>query len=206
MNCKVVALFDHRSEAFLAREDLIVSGFRSTEIDVTGEPGTVKLEKTLLERVREFFRPGETDIHQEAGKGGRTILEVSTGEERAEEARRILERHDPLAVDLHGGGFHGEEFQGGSQTGRPAGGFDEFEEDYRKDFNRRHAAAGADFEDFLPAYRYGRWLAREERYHGREWRAIAGDVEYEYETRFPGHWPRHREAIRYGFERAFAHS
>ena len=202
MNCKVVALFDHRAEAFRAREDLIVSGFRSTEIDVSGEPGTVKLEKTLLERIREFFRPGETDIHQEAGKGARTVLQVSTPDDRAGEARSILERYDPLDVQFQGEEFHGS----GSETDRPAGGFDEFEDDYRRDFNLRHAAAGASFGDFLPAYRYGRWLAREERYHGREWRDIAGDVEYDYETRFPGQWSRHREAIRYGFERAFAHS
>jgi len=80
------------------------------------------------------------------------------------------------------------------------------DDDYREDFRTRYASSGATYEKFLPAYRFGRQIAMDERYQGRDWSAIEPQIQRVYEERYPGMWVLHRDAIHYGYDRAFAHT
>jgi hypothetical protein len=57
------------------------------------------------------------------------------------------------------------------------------------------------YEQCAPAYQYGSQLVSNQRYSGRDWNAIEGDVRRDWETRNPGTWDRMKNAVRYGWER-----
>lgn len=76
------------------------------------------------------------------------------------------------------------------------------DEDFRRDFQRSFATSGVGYEQVRPAYAFGRELAADERYRGREWKTIEPEARTAFEHRNPGRWEQLRDAVRYGYERA----
>ena len=116
-------------------------------------------------------------------KEPRTVEEVVIRKEATERQARVGDKVRKTQVDV-----------------------EENQEDYREDFNRHYASSGAKFEEYLPAYSFGGKAAMDERYQGRDWQAIEPEIEREYLALYPGMWVPHREAIRHGYDRAFATS
>lgn len=313
MNCKVVAMFEERDAAQRARADLIGSGCLPEEIDLHEQSGARSGEKSLWDKIKDFFTPEEEAVYREAGRRGGVMVAVHTQESRAQRIQEILRRHNPLNLEGCVGDWRKEGWQGGFGAGqteqkilvteeelkvgkrtvdtggvrihkrveekaveetiplreervtverRPAGGpaekvdleegtidvratreepvvskeprvveevvirkevverearvgdkvrktrvdIEENQDDYREDFDRHYATSGAKYEEYLPAYSFGRKVAMDERYQGRDWQTIEPEIEREYLELYPGMWVPHREAIRYGYDRSFAAS
>lgn len=79
---------------------------------------------------------------------------------------------------------------------------EQLDDEFRQDFDQRYANTGASFEEYGPAYRYGREAAEREGYVGREWQSVEPELRQDFERRNLGSWERHGEAVRHGFERA----
>jgi uncharacterized protein (TIGR02271 family) len=79
-------------------------------------------------------------------------------------------------------------------------GFSTYDADWRQHHNTTFLNRGA-YDDYMPAYRYGYDLSTNERYRGRNWADIEGDIRSGWETQRPGTWERFKDAVRYGWDR-----
>jgi hypothetical protein len=103
------------------------------------------------------------------------------------------------------GVVHREEISiGGVRVyGPPAGSaFEDFAADFRADHETRYANAGATYEDFEPAYRYGHALATDARHGSRHWGDLEAEARAGWERRYPQRaWERYASAVKHGWER-----
>lgn len=73
---------------------------------------------------------------------------------------------------------------------------------FRQHFDSHYASRGERYEDYEPAYRYGRSMSDDPRYRVRDWDASEPELRRDWETRYPGSaWERFKAAVRHGWER-----
>jgi len=73
------------------------------------------------------------------------------------------------------------------------------DEDFRRHWAQSARPGGVRYEEYDPAYRFGRQLGAEARGDG-EWSTVESDARRRWEERSPGTWERFKEAIRYAWE------
>lgn len=69
-------------------------------------------------------------------------------------------------------------------------------------YQENYARSGTPYNDYTPAYTYGRALAADDRYQGREWNDIQSDARREWERDNPDTWDRYSDAMQNAFGRA----
>lgn len=90
-------------------------------------------------------------------------------------------------------------------TGSMSRTFDDYDRDFRRDWERSFQTQGYGYERFQPAYRYGHSLATENRYRGRNWNDIEVDARRDWEARHPGEaWDDYKDAVRHAWQRVRA--
>jgi hypothetical protein len=103
---------------------------------------------------------------------------------------------------------HAMEGQLGGHQGALAGGgtirggsrFEDYDPDFRTDWETNYRDTGFGYERFQPAYQYGWQLGS--RYTGRDWSEFESDVRTEWEQRHPNDaWRDFKAAVRSGWER-----
>jgi hypothetical protein len=82
--------------------------------------------------------------------------------------------------------------------------FEDWDNDFRTNWQTSYYGAGSTYEEYQPAYRYGYDLYSDPRYANRDWIDFENDARTGWETRQPGTWERFKNSIRYGWERAKA--
>lgn len=130
-------------------------------------------------------------------KSARVVEEVEVGKEVTQHTETIKDtvRHTEVNVDRGAA----ESAVQGTGFSRP---YEDFEADYRKDFQTRYGARGGSYDDYAPAYRYGYTLANDPRYQGKNWSAIEPEVQRDWAQRYPeATWERFKLAVRHGWER-----
>lgn len=152
---------------------------------------------SLQDRTIEVQETAERPVVQ---KTARVVEEVVVGKDASTRSQDIQEtvRETEVKVEPF------ERGEGAAATGtsvrRP---FEEFDSDFRSDYQTRYASAGGQYADYEPAYRYGHSLAADDRYSGRDWDAIESGARSDWEQRYPGSaWERFKDAVRRGWERA----
>lgn len=126
-------------------------------------------------------------------KQARVVEEVVVGKEVTESAETIEDtvRRTEVEVERDTAGI-----------GTAARQYEDFEPDYRQDFQTRYAAQGGTYDEYAPAYRYGHALASDTRYQGRAWQDIEPEARRDWERQYPGNtWERFKLAIQHGWER-----
>jgi stress response protein YsnF len=73
--------------------------------------------------------------------------------------------------------------------------------EFRKDFETRYAGRGYAYEHSRAAYNYGRELALDPRFRGKNWEETEPEARRMFEERNPGMWGEHKGAVRLAFER-----
>jgi uncharacterized protein (TIGR02271 family) len=73
------------------------------------------------------------------------------------------------------------------------------DEDFRRHWAESGRFGGARYEEYDPAYRFGRQLGGDAQGAG-EWSSIEADARRRWEERSPGTWERFKDAIRYAWE------
>jgi hypothetical protein len=81
--------------------------------------------------------------------------------------------------------------------------FEDWDSDFRNDWQTNYANTGYTYDQYQPAYRYGYDLYSDPRYSGRNWSDIENDVRTDWEARQPGTWENFKDSIHTGWERAF---
>jgi uncharacterized protein (TIGR02271 family) len=147
---------------------------------------------SLQDRTIEVQETAERPVVQ---KTARVVEEVVVGKDASTRSQDIQETVRETEVKV-------EPFERGEGASmrRP---FEEFDSDFRSDYQTRYASAGGQYADYEPAYRYGHSLAADDRYSGRDWDAIESGARSDWEQRYPGSaWERFKDAVRRGWERA----
>lgn len=129
-------------------------------------------------------------------KTARVVEEVVVGKEATERTETIEDTVRRTEVQTQ---RDGDET---GATGMRLRTFEEYEPDYRQDFQTRYAAQGAQYDEYAPAYRYGYTLASDARYRGRMWPDIEAEAQRDWDRDHPGGtWERMKLAVRHGWER-----
>lgn len=136
----------------------------------------------------------ETEEKAVVSKEARVVGEVVVGKEATQSTETIKDtvRHTEVEVERGTAGM--------GATRRP---YEDYEPDYRQDFQTRYAAqGGGTYEEYAPAYRYGHGLASDTRYQGRAWQEIEPEARRDWERRYPNSaWESFKLAVRHGWER-----
>lgn len=75
---------------------------------------------------------------------------------------------------------------------------------YRNHWNSVYGATGGAYDEYRPAYSYGSEMALNEKYRGRPWNDVEGDLRTDWDTRYPGEqstWEKMKSAVRHGWDR-----
>ncbi|OYO31549.1 hypothetical protein [Janthinobacterium sp. PC23-8] len=76
------------------------------------------------------------------------------------------------------------------------------EQYYRSHWDATYLSTGARFEDYDPAYRYGRSMAGSDTYRGRPWEEVEHDLRSNWEHTYPqSAWDNFKDAVRHGWNR-----
>lgn len=138
-----------------------------------------------------------TEMEEKAvvSKSARVVEEVVVGKEVSQSTETIDDTVRHTEVDVERGAAEGV------NTLRN---FEDYESEYRRDFQSRYADQGETFEDYAPAYRYGYALTSDPRYQGRTWNEIEPAAQLDWERQHPGTstWERFKMAVRHGWQRA----
>ena len=76
------------------------------------------------------------------------------------------------------------------------------EQYYRSHWDSTYLSTGGRFEDYDPAYRYGRSMAGSDTYRGRAWDEVEPDLRSNWEHTYPqSAWDNFKDAVRHGWNR-----
>ena len=142
----------------------------------------------------------DANYYAEGVRNGRALVLVRAEGIEAEHARDILNQSgaqiESHAPDRPPSGAR--VYVDGLDFAPKRSRFEEFEADYRDDFDARNLG-GQSFDQFSPAYRYGYNLGTDARYTGKDWLTIEDRARKEWEARNPGTWEQIKEIVRYAW-------
>jgi hypothetical protein len=122
----------------------------------------------------------------------------SSADDEAEPVRRQRMPAEPVS---RGGGM---KTTGTIAAGKSSAGsaWSEYQDDCRRDYERRHAPSGASWSSMEPAYRFGCRMADDPSYQGKSWLEVEEDMRQTYSREKPtSTWESVKDAVRYGWER-----
>lgn len=137
----------------------------------------------------QLFQEGTVEFQERSeelvvGKEARVVEEVVIGkavEQHVETVRDTVRRTDVQVEEI----------------GDP----DRYGADFQEHWSRQYHSTGQPYEQYAPAYHFGRQLASTEAYRGRDWQDVRSDARTSWESKNPGTWDRFEEAIRYAWAR-----
>jgi stress response protein YsnF len=128
-------------------------------------------------------------------KSARVVEEVSVGKTVETRKQTVRDKLRNTKVEV-------ENLSGSEERSTTARAYEDYDTEFRSDFDMQHASSGARYEEYQPAYRYGYDLAAGERYAGRSWEDIESDARREWESRNPDSaWDRVKASVRHAWER-----
>lgn len=169
-----VRVYSHVTETPVEQDVLLREEHVKVERRAVDRPAT---EADFQERTIEA-----TEMREEAvvAKEARVVEEVIVSKDVDEHTETIRDTIRKIDIDVQ-----------------------DLEVEFRRDFEDRYAKTGASYDQYRPAYDYGRELATSET--AGDWTAIESDAQRRYEQRYPGQWNTYRDAVRRGYERTLAH-
>jgi len=77
---------------------------------------------------------------------------------------------------------------------------------YHTHYESNYASSGTDYDDVVPAYRYGNEMRQSDTYRGRHWDDAETDLKNDWHSRYGAHdersaWERIKAAVRHGWEK-----
>jgi uncharacterized membrane protein len=167
----------------------------------------------------------EAEYYAEGIRRGGTLLTVRASESQASRAINILQRFSPVdvtrrATEWRSSGWTGFDpnaapYSSSSYadvergfdrtTGAMSRSFNDYDRDFRSNWETSYRIRGTDYARYRPAYQYGYNLATEKRYRGRAWNDIEMDARREWEMQHPGEaWEDFKDAVRHAWQRVKA--
>jgi uncharacterized protein (TIGR02271 family) len=121
------------------------------------------------------------------GKTARVVEEVVVGKEVSQRTETIDDTVRRTEVEVEQLGA-----KGGANTDDSV---------FRNHWQSTYGHLGGKYEDYAPAYQYGRTLASDERYKGYRWNDIEPEARRDWESKNSGPWGGFDKAVRHGWEK-----
>jgi len=161
-------------------------------------PVTAADQRAFTEGTIEVTETKEEPI---VAKTARVVEEVIVNkdvDQRTETVRDNVRRSDVQVERIEG-----------QQTGHTTGqtqqstirGWNEFDTDFRQNFQQSQFAKQYQYDQVAPAYRYGYDLAGDQTNYSGDWSTIETNARTRWEQRNPGTWDRFKDSIKYAFEK-----
>ena len=164
----------------------------------------------------------EAGYYAEGIRRGGTLLTVRADSNQVSRAQEILNRFSPIDVTERASEWRSSGWSGfdpnatstqSSSMGTTAGyaastgmsgtygrSFEDYDADFRKDWQNRYRSSGYGYERYQPAYQYGWQLG--DRYQGRNWNDFESEVRSDWQRNHPNDaWEDFKDSIRSGWER-----
>lgn len=79
--------------------------------------------------------------------------------------------------------------------------YEDYDSEFRDDFNRNYASSGLTYSYYQPAYRYGYDLRTSDQYGNRTWDEIEPEARRHWEGRNPGTWQQFKNSVRHAWQK-----
>jgi uncharacterized protein (TIGR02271 family) len=175
---------------------------RPVEEQISLREEHVEVERRPVDRpatpgdMNRAFQGGTIELTERAEeavvqKQARVVEEVVVGKEATERTETISDTVRRTDVEIQP-----------VETGAAASAsdFDNYEPDFRSNFQTTYRGNDYSYEHAKPAYRYGYSLASEGR--TSDWSSVEPDARRRWEERNPGTWDKFKDAARYAWDRA----
>lgn len=176
------------------REVDVPISLREEEIHVerhaTDRPAGEKDLGAFKEQSFEVHAEGEEPV---VGKEARVKEEV-------ELTKRATERKETIHETLRGTKVEVEQLSPDEESA-----FRSVESEFHDDYDRRYATSGADYDEVLPAYRYGYRVGHDPFYSGADWNDVEPKVKEDWDQHNWGGWDFYKDAVHRGWESAARH-
>jgi hypothetical protein len=156
-------------------------------------------------------------------RGGAVVTVHTVDESMIDRVTDILERHHAVDIDRRveewrQSGWTGYDPNTGpytassstprtdAQRGTGLSKFEDYTEDFRRNFTTTYGNRGYTYDRYEPAYRYGYTLGSDSRYAGKDWSEIEAEARRSWETRNQGAWEDFKDSIRYAWDRVRGYS
>lgn len=176
---------------------------RAVEEQVNLREERVNVERMPVDRpataadFNQAFQGGTIEVTERAEeavvqKEPRVVEEVLVGKEATERTETVRDSVRRTEADI-------QPVEVGAAE--PAD-FDNFEADFRTNYQASHRGSAYGFDQAKPAYRYGYALASDRNRGAGEWSSVEPDARRRWEERNPGTWEKFKDAARYAYDRA----
>ncbi len=134
-----------------------------------------------------------TETAEEAvvGKRSRVVEEVLVGKEATERTEKVRDKVRRTDVEV--------EQTGGRDSSRS---FNDYDQDFRTDFQKNYGSTGATYDRYAPAYQYGYQLGNDPQYVSGDWNDVETRAKGDWANRGSGSsWDDVKQAVRTGWEK-----
>jgi len=157
----------------------------------------------------------EANYYTEGIRRGGTLLTIQVPDEQIDQARDIMERHNPVDIDERVNQWQQEGWGSTAVSTAPdspdpnANVFDEDEIDqydlydarFRQHYQDNYTNSTYAYDNYASAYRYGLDLANYHYYSGRRsWAEVEQEAHQAWEDQNPGTWEQFKDAVHYAWE------
>lgn len=167
---------------------------REEEIHVERHP----TDRPASEKDLEAFKEKSYEVRAEGEEP--VVRKEARVKEEVEISKQAKERKEVVHETLRGTKVEVEKLSPEEETS-----FRNVEREFHDDYNAQYAGTGADFEEVLPAYRYGYKLGHDPYYRDGDWRNVEPKVKKDWEDHRYGGWDFYKQAVHRGWESAVRH-
>jgi hypothetical protein len=135
------------------------------------------------------------------------VLAVTVPNDEADYVADWLRSHGAHNVDENSGGVRvyshvTERPVDANVRLRDGRSFDDYDEDFRSDFQKNYSSTGATYDRYAPAYQYGYQLGNNPQYVSGDWNDVETRAKSDWATQGSGSsWEDVKQAVRTGWER-----
>lgn len=144
----------------------------------------------------------EAEFYLEGVRRGGTLVAVKTADEQAELVADVMEQHGLIDLEERVTTWRDEGWTGYAPGEYDDIDFDTHDEAFRKHYERAYADQDFPYDNYAPAYRFGYFLATDDRYMGGPWADVAPDARNIWEEEYDGDWDEYEEAVAYSYNQA----
>jgi uncharacterized protein (TIGR02271 family) len=143
----------------------------------------------------------ETAEEPVISKAARVVEEVVVGKDVNERAETVRDTVRRTKVDVEPiAGQDARRTTGAAGVGTT--GSDQYDADFRSDYQNRYSSTGEPYENYAPAYQFGSRYANDPNYRGKSFEDTEEVMRTEYLRNNPNStWDRAKGAVRYGWEK-----
>jgi hypothetical protein len=163
----------------------------------------------------------EAQYYTEGVRRGGTVVTVRAEDHRAELARDLMNRHDPVDMNERVSSWRERGWTGFDPSAEPysaeeyelerarygtmadtdyMAGYDTYNNAFQRHYQTSLANTGYPYDYYEPAYRFGYERATSRMYTDRDWDDVEPEFRRDWESRNPGSWEQFKASVRHAWE------